>query len=1022
MMDYSWVIRCFALLMLLAATTESLRAIDPHRSLKDYGHQTWQTDNGLPENTVHSILQSRDGYLWLGTEGGLVRFDGIEFDTFNTENTAALKSNTVYDLLEDSSGNLWISTADGLLQYSKGAFRLFNAKDGLPSSAVWCTYQDRNGTLWAITADGVAAYRQGRFQIVVSAGSIDVLTRNAIAEDSRDTLWIATGDRILRIDERTFSQESGIAALDRATASSVQIDSSGRVWIASGQSLEVFTQGQITSFSPAGPTSKSEVTALLPDANGGMWVGTSAGLVHAGQGNSTLITTAQGLPGNRIETLYRDRKGALWIGTDQGLARYYSGSLQSLPRKDGITQNVILSIFEDREGNIWFGADTGGLTILRDQIFTTYTASDGLSGDLVRSVLQDSAGTIWIGTNGSGLNRSTPDGFRTMTTKDGLSSNVILALASTPGGDLWVGTPDGLNRIHQGSIHTFTSADGLPDDFVRSLQAEEDGSLWIGTRRGLAHWSDGRFTNYSRMDGLGSDFIGAMCKGRKGDLWIGTSGGLTRLSQGAFTNFTTHDGLSSNVITAIYEDAQETLWLGTNGGGLNRLRVGRLQSIRSVQNNLPDTIYGILEDKENNLWFSARNGIYRAAKSALESPSNTQDAKVVRYGTADGMKIRECSGGGHPAAWRMSNGSLWFATLRGVSFIDPARASQQHIAPLVVIEDVLVDDRETPLQEKVQLQSGSHRLEVRYAGFSFTAPQNIHYRYRLEGFDPDWIDAGSRRAAFYTNLPPGKYRFHVYAGTKDGAWSEKGAGFEFRKEPRFYQAWWFYLLVILGAGLIAYGIYRYRVRQVESRFGAVLQERGRIAREIHDTLAQDLVGVSVQLEVVSRLMATSADAARKQLNEARVLVRKGIEDARTSIWDLRSQGNEDLPAKLTAAVTKAASHSQAKVFVQVKGTYRPLDEKVEAELVRIGQEAVTNASRHAEATRIDVELVYDASRLRMSIADDGQGFVGAGDAAGPVGHFGIRGMRERAASIEAKLNLESELGAGTRVSVELPVA
>ena len=1016
--------RWLVLVLVCAAAIHSASALDPHRSLKEYGRQTWQTDNGLPENTVHSILQTRDGFLWLGTEGGLVRFDGFDFTTFNTENTPALKSNTIYDLFQDSAGALWVSTADGLLRYDQRSFQRFSQTDGLPGNAVWFTFQDKLGNLWAITADGISVFRENKFEVVAGSISIDILTRSAVAQDSDGSLWVATGAGVVRLDENTRKVETVADTLRYAEASALQFDASGKLWIATRQALMVLSKGQLTTMPLIVATPKAEITALLKDDRAGMWVGTSAGLIHYGDARPVLLSTAQGLPGDRIQTLSYDRGGALWIGTDQGVARYFDGAVQSLKQKDGIPQNTVISLFEDRDGDLWYGTDAGGLTILRDQTITTYTASDGLSGDLVRSVLQDAAGTIWIGTNGAGLNRLTSSGFHAITTADGLASNVILALASTPNGDLWVGTPDGLTRIHNGEFHTFTSAEGLPDDFVRSLFADDDGSLWIGTRRGLAHFSNGRFTTYSRMDGLGSDFIGAMSRSRKGGLWVGTSGGLTLFNNGTFTNFTTRDGLSTNVVTAIYEDAQGTLWLGTNGGGLNRRLNEKIQALRSGKAGLPDTIYGILEDKENNLWLSARTGIFRVSKAGLENPSGEVPAtlKVVSYGTADGMKIRECSGGGHPAAWSMKNGTLWFATLRGVSFIDPARASRVGLAPLIAMERVLVDDHELPLTGSLKLEAGSHRLELQYAGLSFAAPQNVHYRYRLEGFDPEWIDAGTRRDAFYTNLPPGRYRFHVYAANKDGVWSETGASFELRKLPHIYQTWWFYLLVGLCLALLAYAIYRYRVHQVESRFDAVLKERGRIAREIHDTLAQDLVGVSVQLEVVSRLMTTSAEAARKQLNEARILVRKGIEDARTSIWNLRSQGNEDLPARLTKAVTTASSHSSAKVYLQVKGTYRPLDKHVEAELLRIGQEAVTNATRHAEATRIDVELLYDASLLRMSITDDGRGFAGSQNHSGPEGHFGIRGMRERAANIKANLQLESEPGTGTRVSVELPVS
>ena len=620
-------------------------------------------------------------------------------------------------------------------------------------------------------------------------------------------------------------------------------------------------------------------------------------------------------------------------------------------------------------------------------------------------------GDLWIGTDGAGLNRRTATGFAHLGTADGLSSNVILSLAGGDGGDLWVGTPDGLNLLHgNGRVERWTTSDGLPDDFIRSLLLDGDGSLWIGTRHGLAHRVAGKFVTYATMDGLGSDFVGAMLRGG-GEFWVGTSGGLSRRQQDGFARVT------YDTVTAIAENGGDSLWLGTNGNGLERLRGGNLQSYPYGSRGLPSAIYSILTDGDGRLWLCGQNGIVRVSPAALDRTP----VAVTAYGTGDGMNIRECSSGGHPSAWKRADGSLWFATLDGVSMIDPAHIPENQTPPPVSIEQVMVDDQARAVGEDLVIPPGSHRLEVRYAGLSFAAPLKVTYRYQLEGLDRGWIEAGGRRAAFYTNLSPGRYRFHVLAANNDGVWSAEGASLRFRLLPHFYQAWWFYSAGLLGLLLASYLIYRWRVLAVEAQWSAVLAERGRLAREIHDTLAQGFVGISVQLEVVARLLQTSREGAMEQLDQTRALVRASLAEARTSIWDLRSQSEEDLPARLRQSCDRMSLGSAAKVYLQVKGTYRPVKRKIEDELLRIGQEAVANAVRHAAATRIEVQLTYAAAEVALQVADDGKGFAASPNRSGPEGHFGIRGMHERAEEIDAVMVLESTPGAGTRVRVEAPL-
>jgi two-component sensor histidine kinase len=393
------------------------------------------------------------------------------------------------------------------------------------------------------------------------------------------------------------------------------------------------------------------------------------------------------------------------------------------------------------------------------------------------------------------------------------------------------------------------------------------------------------------------------------------------------------------------------------------------------------------------------------------------------------MKISEGSSGGHPAAWKLVNGTMWFATLKGIAAVDPEHLSRNIVPPPVAIDEVLIDDQ--PIDNlqagPLTFAPGVRRFEFRYAGMSFIAPQKVRFRYKLDGFDHDWVDAGTRRTAYYTNLPPGTYSFHVLACNNDGVWNETGARLVFRLSPHFYQTLWFYLTIALGLALLIYAIYYWRLRQVELRYDAVLSERGRIAREIHDTLAQGLVGISVQLELVNRLLASSVDSARTQLDHARSLVRGSLTEARSSIWDLRSQAaeTEDFATRLGQMTATATQNAVPKIRVKsrVSGTYRPLAPKTEAELLRIAQEAVTNAVRHAKPGRIAVELRFGAHDLEMTIQDDGCGFDGQPhpQSSGPEGHFGLTGMRERTAEIGGTLAIDSTPGKGTRITASVPL-
>ncbi len=984
-------------------------ALDPHTALAEYGYQSWQTDSGLPQNTVHAIVQGRDGFLWIATEGGLVRFDGMDFSVFTRATTPQLPSDLIDDLMEDSSGALWISTSGGLARMQDDRFEAFGPQRGIPATQVWRTWQGPHGVVWALTAAGLFRIEGARAEAVNLHGD---LTENSTMTAGADgAVWLGTTGGLMRAGADGRFQPAGASGEVLALAAA----GNGTVWAALRSGLETCSAQGCSSVSvPDG----AGVNVLAADTAGRVWIGTDAGLFVAAGGKIRALGQATG----SVSFLYCDRQGIVWAGTAHGLMRIEpeNGDKAELLRGG----DVYLAAAADREGDLWLGTESGGLAVLRDRKFSTLTAEDGLTDEYVLALAQAPNGHVGVGTKGGGLNVFRDGKFRALTTTQGLSSNVVLAVAAAANGDVWVGTPDGLDLLRGGAMaRAFTTADGLADDFVRSLFVDRRGALWIGTRHGLSRYSNGKFTTWTALDGLGSDLVGAITQDNEGTLWVGTLGGLTEFRDGQFRNLTTKDGLSSNVVTALHADGRGTLWIGTLDGGLNRMRAGKIVSLQSQQ--LPGRVIGILEDSSGYLWISSNSGIYRVSLAGLDRMAGGGPVpEVMRFGVADGMRISECSSGGHPAALALSDGSLWFATLKGIARVDPRHMPVNRVPPQVTIEQVSVDDVTQPARVELKIAPGHSHYEFDYAGLSFTAPQKVEYKVQLEGFDPDWVDAGARRVAYYTNLPHGTYTFRVMARNNDGIWSTAPATAELTIEPHLYQTFWFRLLAALALAGLGYAVWRRRLLGVERQFQAVLGERARIAREIHDTLAQGFVAVSVQLELIAQLMQSSASAAREQLEQARAMVRSSLEDARTSIWELRSQTaeREDLPARLLkmAEETVRNAGERARVHMQVSGTNRPLDPGIEREVVRIAREATVNAVRHGNPANIHLRLEYNEGMFELEVHDDGKGFAGT-PPDGSSGHFGLTGMRERARAINSTLTVESCEGEGTQVKLVLPL-
>ena len=920
------------------------------QDLRYLSQQAWSTEEGLPQSSVHSVAQTRDGYLWIATEGGLARFDGERFKVFDHADEIAFGSDDVCCLVDDVGDGLWIGTADGVVRMQQGKFRRYGVDDGLPSATVLSMVAMGDGSVAIETDGGWVRWDRGKFRV-----------GNAPAA-------------------------SGIAGTD------------GRRWSYSAQAVNA-----------------------------------------AGRGVNRAWRVGSELPSGRVQTVLVDREGLAWVGMNDGLF-VLSAESATATAVGGLISNSVLSIFEDVEGNHWIGTETSGLHVLRRLKFRS---EPGLADKAVTSVVQTKDGAMWVGTRDDGLSRVRNGVVDAPVAENRLTSAVILCLAPGARGGLWGGTPDGLNYVDEsGGVQRITSANGLPDDYIRSLAADADGSVWVGTRQGLVHLRGigvgQSMKTLTSADGLGGDMVGSLLpavgKGSNApsELWVGTSGGLSRVrGDGKISNFTTKDGLGAEIVTAMTQDGAGDLWVATKGGGLSLFDGTRFVAVPAFPREAgrEGNIEGISADGRGFLWFRMDRGIRGIALTTLHAcvengrcVTGGEGGVGVTYGLADGLPNDEVVAGGSSTAWLANDGELWFPTRGGVAIVDTEHLAVNRVAPPVVLEQFLVDDVSEYLSgTPLKIPFGHARFTMEYAGLSFTAPSEVRYRFRLDGFDKNWTDAGARRSATYTNLPPREYRFDVEAMNEDGVWNRAGAELRFRIVPPFYRRWWFIALVVLAlCGLLA-GLYLLRLRRLRGRFDAVLAERNRMAREIHDTLTQDFVGTSLQLDLISQQLSRGkVEMAMDQVKRTRRLVTEGLDEARRSIWELRANNSQDsLPTRLTRLVERE-TYAALSPRLHIGGAYRELEPRVERELLRIAQEALSNVLHHARATEVSVDLHYSSDTLMLTIADNGVGFS-VDEGFGKAGHYGLLGMKERASLIDGAIEIASTPGRGTKITLRAPI-
>ncbi len=794
-----------ALALTLAAAPAAV-ALDPARTLQQYVHEVWEVDRGLPQNSVLDVVQSADGYLWLATFEGLVRFDGVRFEVFDKVSVAAIADNSVWAVLEDRRGRLWAGTSGGgLVVREGGRFRAVTTADGLPSDFVTALAEDGAGTLWVGTRHGVAYPVGDRFEAVAGLTA----SVRTLAADHDGALWVGT-------------------------------DGSGLFRVAGGV---------VTAFGAADGLPSDNVRALYVDPlDGTLWVGTSAAGVLRFDGQRLVAVATSGAPITDVRALLRDRHGSLWVGTGRlGLVRLVGDHAESFDARDGLTDDTVEALAEDAEGSLWIGTYRGGLNRLRDGKLVTLTTRQGLSHDQVRAVFADSRGDLWLGTVGGGADRLAGGTVvEVVSTARGLSSDLVWAITEGRDGSLWLGTyGGGLNRWRAGEVTVLTTADGLSDDVVRAVMEDRAGNLWIGTSAAGVDIlrPDGRLDHLTSANGLPNDPVYALLEDTTGAIWLGTyGGGVARVVGDTITTLSTADGLSHDFAWTLSEDADQpgVVWIGTNGGGLNRYQDGRLSAYTQRQGLANDVVFQIVDDGAGRLWVGSQKGIFSVAKRDLAELDRGRDERLrcVVFDHTDGMRAWGCNGPSSPAGAKDRRGRLWFPTVNGVAVVDPANLPTNTVVPPVVIERFVVDGRELDPTVEAVLPPGSERLELAFTALSLVAPDKVRFRFRLEGLEERWTEASDRRGAQYQRLPPGRYVFRVLAANNDGIWNETGAALAFTLLPYFHQTRLFAVLVVAAVFALGAGVVAVRVRGLKARERELRQVVETRTRELADANAE----------------------------------------------------------------------------------------------------------------------------------------------------------------------------------------
>jgi signal transduction histidine kinase/ligand-binding sensor domain-containing protein len=975
-------------LLFIAILVTSLRG---HAT--QFRYDVWAVENGLPQNIVRGIAQTPDGYLWIATLDGLARFDGVRFTVFNKSNTPDIASNRFSSMLEGSDGDLWLMNEGGALtRYHHDAFHTYGAQDGLPANSVRAITGDESGNLWVLSEESILQWNKTKGDL------LDVTPEN-LRVHYEPLLW----------------ESAGFWAWDKS-------------------GLHIFNRGRFVQYSlPAWLPGRS-IWAVGAGRDGTVWMETFEGtqaVIQHGQQEVLRVDPHHRPP----PSSYSDVHGHVWtVRVEAHLARFLdfesSGSAASIP---------LDWFLEDREGNVWVGTEGKGLYRLQEQSVIVYSKAQGLIDSNVYPIYQDRTSAIWIGAWSTGLSRFSDGRFTSYTTEQGLPGPRVSALTEDHNGRLWVATRGSLAVFHDGHFEKPLGIVLPPLAAVQAMIEDRGGTLWIGTSIGLVLYRDGPSKTLTVQDGLATNDVRAIVQSRSGDIWIGGYGGLTRVREGQFTRWTERDGLPSDNIRSLYEDNDGAIWIGTYDGGLGRFRDGKFTRYRERDGLFNNGVFQVLEDGRGNLWMGSNKGIYRVSKQELNNFANGTLATIasVAYGKSDGMLNVECNGGLWPAGIRALDGRLWFPTQDGVAVVNPQTVRINPQPPPVVIETAVLDRLPVAVGNSLRIPPSTESVEIQYTALSFVHSEQIRFRYKMQGLDTNWIDAGDRRTAYYPHLPPGTYQFHVIARNSDGVWNTEGQTLAVEVLAPFYRTWWFAVLEVLTLAALILIAVRYRIGQLkraqafQKAFSQQLiasqeSERQRIAGELHDSLGQRLVVInnlalfSIRTQAKAGSAGNGVDTLKEISNETSL----AIQETREISYNLRpfQLDRLGLTKAIEGMLRTVSSASGLSITPELENIDDAFPPELRINFYRIVQEALNNIMKHAQATEVQVKVNRSGDRVILSIRDNGVGFLpGLRPSKGEKSGFGLTGMEERTHSLGGEFRVSSTPGSGTVLTMEIPL-
>jgi signal transduction histidine kinase/ligand-binding sensor domain-containing protein len=986
--------------VLLLACCPCASALDPSLDINQYAHTAWTVRDGFSKGQISAITQTQDGYIWLGTDFGLLRFDGVRTVSWQPPSDQHFPSGQIFSLLTARDGTLWIGTGRGLASWKDGKLTQYAELTG---HYVFKVLEDHEGIVWAsgvtATIGKLCAIRNGNVQCYGEDGGLGRGAFN-LYEDSKGNLWagVKTGLWRWKPGPPKFyplaGEPDGIQALGE--------DADGALLLGWKGGIYRFIDGKTEAYSTPGFARQFQATRILRDHDGGLWIGTlSHGLVHVHQGRTDVFAQSDGLSGDDVHALFQDREGNIWATTINGLDRFRDFAVATLNVNQGLSSALVQSVLADRNGSVWLST-YGGLNRWNNGQITTYDKRQGkLNGLVSNSLFQDDRGRIWVSTS------------------------------------------RGFGYLENGQ---FIYVPGISGGVVTSIAQDTDGNLWIANEQvALFQLLRGNVVQQIPWSELGhKDHASALAADpSQGGLWLGFhDGGVSYFKHGQVrASYSAADGLGEGRISGFQFDFDDTVWAST-ASGLSRIKNGHVATLTS-KNGLPcDTVNWVMEDDAHSFWLYMPCGLVRIDRAELDAWSGAvgqeKDTKrtiqVTVFDSLDGVRSLPDRGHFSPQVAKTSDGKLWFLPWDGVSVIDPRHLPLNKLPPPVHIEQITVEHKTYDAVSGMRLPPLKRDLEIDYTALSFVAPEKVIFRYKLEGFDRDWQEAGTRRQAFYTNLPPHKYLFRVIASNNSGVWNEQGDTLDFSISPAYYETNWFRGACAAVVLAMLWGVYQLRLRQLAREFSMRVEtrvnERTRIARELHDTLLQSLHGLMFEFQAARNMFARNPQRAIATLDDAIHATEQAIGESRDAIGDLRSQlaSDVDLAAALTATgkelTTSYNGNHGAPVFrLIVEGDQRNLSSALQDDVYRIAREVLRNAFRHAQAQTIEAEIRYDAHEFRLRIRDDGKGISPTVLAKGGMaGHWGLSGMRERAQQIGAQLKVWSEAGAGTEVQLTIPAA